>query len=135
MLTDIQIQSITKELKYHTSRSGGKGGQNVNKVETKVELEFNVVNSNALSEIQRNTIISQYKNLADNSLIKIIGNTHRTQLENKREARLKLFTLINKLLKPVKKRVPTKQSKAAKRKKSEMKKRQSDKKELRKKLF
>jgi ribosome-associated protein len=135
MLKDEQIQGIFRELSYHTSRSGGKGGQNVNKVETKVEIEFDVTASMFLSPEQKSRILSLYTGLVDGKLIKMTGNRHRTQLENKEEARKKLISLLNKLLKPVKKRLATKPSKASKKRKLENKKRKSEKKELRKKLF
>jgi ribosome-associated protein len=135
MLTEAQENELLKkELSYHTSRSGGKGGQNVNKVETKVEIEFDVQNSCILSERQKATIMSKYKDFVDGSLIKISASTHRSQLENKQEARTKLIQLLRKLLKPVKKRLATKPSKSSKLKKLESKKHNSQKKLLRQKI-
>ncbi len=135
MLTEAQENELLKkELSYHTSRSGGKGGQNVNKVETKVEIEFDVQNSGILSERQKATILSKYKDFVDGSLIKISASTHRSQLENKQEARTKLIQLLRKLLKPVKKRLATKPSKSSKLKKLESKKHNSQKKLLRQKI-
>jgi ribosome-associated protein len=135
MLKDEQIQGIFRELSYHTSRSGGKGGQNVNKVETKVEIEFDVTASAFLSPEQKSRILASYTGLIDDKFIKMTGNRHRTQLENKEEARKKLISLLNKLLKPVKKRLATRPSKSSRKKKMEDKKRKSEKKDLRKKIF
>ena len=134
MLTEEQINSIPKEVKFHTSRSGGKGGQNVNKVETKVELEFNVHSSRILRPDQKKIIFAKYSGFVNETIIKLVGNVYRTQLENKEEAIKKLIVLLNKLLKPVKKRFATKPSRSSKIKKSDSKKRISEKKQLRKKI-
>lgn len=134
VLTDEQKKILLKECHFQTSRSGGKGGQNVNKVETKVEIEWNVETSQVLSSDQKRIILSRHKSLVNGQLIKVIGNKHRTQLENKEEAKQKLIQLIYKLLKPVKKRLATKPGKAAKEKKLKAKKRTADKKQLRQKI-
>lgn len=135
MLTEEQIQKIfKKELSYQTSRSGGKGGQNVNKVETKVSIDFDVKSSSALTERQKETILKKHHDLINESVIQIIGNKHRSQLENKEEAKNKLVALLHKLLKPVKKRIATKPGKGAKEKKLENKKIKGEKKQLRKKI-
>lgn len=134
MLTEEQVKKILKnELSYQTSRSGGKGGQNVNKVETKVEIAFDVAASEALSANQKQVLFRRYHDFIEGSLIKITGSRTRSQLENKEEAREKLIVLLNKLLKPLKKRVPTKPGKAAKQRKLQNKKHQSEKKTLRQK--
>lgn len=135
MLTPEQETALLKkEISYHTSRSGGKGGQNVNKVETKVEIEFDVTGSAVLTADQKETLLKKYPSFIDGSLIRIIGNTNRTQLQNKEEARTKLIILLRKLLKPTKKRLPTKPSKASKRRKLDNKKHVSEKKTLRQKI-
>jgi len=135
LLTEAQEKQILKsELSFQTSRSGGKGGQNVNKVETKVEISFDVSASEALTPKQKDLILAKSKSLVDDTVIKVIGNKHRTQLENKTEAKEKLIALLNRYLKPVKKRVATKPGKAAKEKKLNNKKFQGEKKSLRKKI-
>jgi ribosome-associated protein len=135
MLTGEQAKNILRECSFKTSRSGGKGGQNVNKLETKVEIEFNLLVSESLTPTQKEIIIAKYSAIGSEGIIKIVSSKHRTQLENKQEVKDKLIQLLNKLLKPVKKRVATKPSRSSKEKKLESKKRRGDIKNLRKKLF
>ncbi|MBA3663198.1 MAG: aminoacyl-tRNA hydrolase [Bacteroidetes bacterium] len=135
MLTGEQIKNILRECSFKTSRSGGKGGQNVNKLETKVEIEFHLMVSEALSPVQKETILARYTAIQDEGIIKIVSSTHRTQLENKQEVKKKLIDLLNKYLKPVKKRYATKPSRSSKLKKLDSKKKRGEIKTLRKKLF
>lgn len=135
MLTDEQVKNILRETSFKTSRSGGKGGQNVNKLETKVEIEFNVPVSESLTPVQKETIIAKYPSIGEEGTIKLVSSTHRTQLENKQEVKEKLINLLNRLLKPVKKRYATKPSRSSKIKKLEGKKKRGEIKTLRKKLF
>ena len=136
MLATEQIKLIKREFNFKTSRSGGKGGQNVNKVETKVELSFNVSDSKVLNEEQKQKILLKLAaRINENGELKITEEKHRSQLENKMTVIEKCIELLNKALHVAKKRKATKPSKASKQKRIEGKKKRGEIKQNRRKLF
>lgn len=136
MLAIEQIKLLKKELYFKTTRSGGKGGQNVNKVETKVELYFNINESFVLSTAQKEKLLKKMDTrLSEEGVLKIVEDNSRSQLTNKENALKRLFAILNKMLQSEKPRKATKPTKASRIKRSEGKKRRSDIKQSRRKLF
>ncbi len=126
---------ISSEIKFRTARSGGKGGQNVNKVETMVEGYFRVLPSLLLTADQKEQIQNKLQGKINaEGFLQVKSQVHRTQLANKEEVQRKMNHLIEAALKKQKKRVPTKPGKIVKEKRLEAKKKESVIKENRKKI-
>lgn len=127
---------LQKEVIYRASRSGGKGGQNVNKVSSKVELLFPLEQSVLFSDEEKQQIsIKLRSRFNKDGAIQIICDAERSQLLNKEIALERLLQLLNKALVTPKPRKKVKLSKAIKAARAESKKRLSAKKETRRKDF
>ncbi len=126
------MNDLSSEISFKTARSGGSGGQNVNKVETMAEALWHVASSRFFTDEEKALIQEKLKTKINKD-----GNLHakssetRSQLENRLVAQTKLQELVAKSLIKPKKRKPTKISKEAKEKRLESKKKEGIKKEMR----
>lgn len=124
---------IQTEIQYKAVRSSGAGGQNVNKVATKVQIQFFVEQSNGLTADKKATLTEKLANrITKDGFILVECSETRSQLKNKELCTQRLFLLLENALKKDKKRIATKIPKAVIKKRLEDKQRNADKKENRK---
>lgn len=129
-----QKEQLLHELVFTSSRSSGSGGQHVNKVNTKIELRFRIVDSHVLYPEQKILLFKKLgKKLTLEGELLITAKNDRSQLQNKQAAISRFFETLDKALKPRKKRIPTKPSITSIKKRIESNKIISIKKNLRKK--
>jgi ribosome-associated protein len=128
-MTDLQTRDFENELQFQASRSGGAGGQNVNKVATKVELRFQVQQSGLLTEEEKALVQEKLANrINSDGYLQVVCQTERTQLRNKETCIRRFYELLRQALTKQKKRTATKPSHASVRRRIESKKRQGEKK-------
>jgi ribosome-associated protein len=123
------------EIAFQTSRSSGPGGQNVNKVESRVELRWNLAQSQVLTPIQKQLILEKIAGqLTTEGYLLVVAQDDRSQLRNKEIALSRFHELLQKSLRRPKPRRATRPSAGAVRQRLEGKKRQGEKKANRRKL-
>ncbi|MEL6431302.1 MAG: alternative ribosome rescue aminoacyl-tRNA hydrolase ArfB [Planctomycetota bacterium] len=128
LVVDGRVTVPAAELEVRTMRASGPGGQHVNKVETAVELRYEVATSVALTEQDRRRIVAQLGSRMSESgrVLSVRASSHRSQRRNLEEARERLRGLLAEALRPRKTRRATRPTLGSKRRRLAAKKRRSD---------
>lgn len=123
------VPDLSSEFEFRTSRSSGPGGQNVNKVNSRVELRFDLPNSALLTEAQKMILMQKLASrLTSDGLLLLASQEDRSQLRNKDLVVARFYELLNQALKPVRKRRATRPTKASVERRIQGKKIRSDRK-------
>ncbi|MBW8333082.1 MAG: aminoacyl-tRNA hydrolase [Prolixibacteraceae bacterium] len=131
----LNIPDLSAEFIFQASRSSGPGGQNVNKVNSKIELRFNIQNSSILTDDQKEILLSKLSSkISLDGFLIVISQRDRSQLVNKEDSIRKLYELIEKALRPVKRRKSTRPTRSSVEKRLEGKRIKADIKQSRQKL-
>jgi len=133
-ITDQFLERLTHELIFSFSRSSGPGGQHVNKVNTRVELKFNIPESTILAQDQKKHLILKLKKrISKDGFLTLVSQKERSQYRNKKLVIAKFIELIREILTPDKKRIPTHPSTTSHLRRLDAKRKKSIKKDSRKK--
>jgi ribosome-associated protein len=117
-----QVSIPRSELSFRFSRSGGPGGQHVQKSSTRVELLFDVANSPSLTDAQRSRVLKRLSGYVDKAgVLHLISQSERSQLRNREDVVSRFQAMLRQALKRRKRRRPTKPSAAAKERRLRMK--------------
>lgn len=134
-MTSPLMKDLLPELVFQVSRSSGPGGQNVNKVNSRVTLRFDVRNSMALTAEQKNWLLMKLgSQLTSEGVLMFSVQDQRSQLQNKEAAIAKFNAILVRAFTPVKKRKATKPTKSSAKKRVESKKKHAEKKKWRQKF-
>ena len=109
MATLPDIELLINECRFEATRSSGKGGQNVNKVSTKVILLFNVLESNVLDQDQKDVFMDKlHTRISKDGIFRISSGRERTQLANRKTVTERFISLVEKVFKTEEERIATK---------------------------
>jgi ribosome-associated protein len=121
-----------RELRFRTARSSGPGGQNVNRLETKVEVLFDARASRAVSGDQKERLLAGLDREGwDDGMIRVVSQRHRSQWQNKQDALEKLSVILRHALRQIRTRTATKPTRSSRMIRVDTKKRRSGVKRMR----
>lgn len=129
MVKTPDIESLINECRFEATRSSGSGGQNVNKVSTKMILLFNVLESSVLDDNQKEVFLSElHTRISKHGIFRISSGRERTQLANRKLVLEKFASLVQKAFETDEERIATRPTKSSKIRRIDDKKVQSGKK-------